>query len=180
MKISSLRLIILATVLVACVGCDQATKRMATVHLQGEPARSFWNDTLRLQYALNSGGFLSVGSSLSWEARRWIFLGLNGVALAMLTGFLLARPALAFSNFFAGSLILAGGIGNLIDRYVNQGLVVDFLNIGLGAVRSGIFNVADVAISAGLIVWLINVSRNDGSEATPRPAETRSTTTSDA
>lgn len=51
------------------------------------------------------------------------------------------------------SLAVGGGIGNLIDR-IAFGSVTDFLNFGIGQVRTGIFNVADMAIMAGLFLFL--------------------------
>jgi len=58
--------------------------------------------------------------------------------------------------FAAWALILAGGIGNLIDRVSQQGLVTDFMNVGIGPVfRTGIFNVADMAITAGFFVFIV-------------------------
>jgi len=52
------------------------------------------------------------------------------------------------------TLFVAGGASNWIDR-VARGSVVDFLNVGVGPVRTGIFNVADVAIMLGAAVMLI-------------------------
>lgn len=49
------------------------------------------------------------------------------------------------------SLVFAGGVGNLIDRIIHHGSVVDFINIGIGSFRTGIFNIADVAIMGGSI-----------------------------
>lgn len=46
-------------------------------------------------------------------------------------------------------MIIGGGMGNLIDRLFFNGLVIDFLNIEIGPLRSGIFNVADIAIMVG-------------------------------
>ena len=51
--------------------------------------------------------------------------------------------------------MLAGGIGNLIDRVFHGGLVIDFLNMGIGPVRTGIFNVADMAIMAGFALLIL-------------------------
>ena len=45
--------------------------------------------------------------------------------------------------------ILSGGIGNLIDRVTNNGLVTDFIVMGVGPLRTGVFNVADVAVMFG-------------------------------
>jgi signal peptidase II len=52
----------------------------------------------------------------------------------------------------AVSLVFAGGVGNLIDRIIHNGFVVDFINIGIGPIRTGIFNVADVAVMGGSIL----------------------------
>lgn len=154
-------------VLLACLGCDQGTKYLATEHLRGHPGQSYLMDTVRLEYALNSGGFLSVGNNLSLEVRRWVFVGFNGAMLLGLTCFVVLKWNARLSVFIAAVCVLAGGIGNLIDRVTNQGLVTDFLNVGLGPVRSGIFNVADMAVTFGVIV-LIFAMREDKPE---RPAE---------
>ena len=53
--------------------------------------------------------------------------------------------------FVSFVFILYGGIGNLIDRICNNGLVTDFINFGIGPIRTGIFNVADMAITSGAI-----------------------------
>ena len=52
----------------------------------------------------------------------------------------------------AWSLVLSGGLGNLVDRIINDGRVIDFMNIGIGSLRTGIFNVADVYITVGVVV----------------------------
>ena len=60
------------------------------------------------------------------------------------------------------ALILSGGIGNLIDRIAYSGIVVDFMNMGLPWVsirgwepRTGIFNIADLAIVGGLLLMIL-------------------------
>jgi signal peptidase II len=52
------------------------------------------------------------------------------------------------------ALFVAGGASNWIDR-VTRGSVVDFLNVGVGPVRTGVFNVADMAIMLGGAVIVI-------------------------
>lgn len=52
----------------------------------------------------------------------------------------------------AWSLVLSGGLGNLVDRIINDGRMIDFMNIGIGSLRTGIFNVADVYITVGVVV----------------------------
>ena len=46
-------------------------------------------------------------------------------------------------------LLWTGGVSNVLDRAA-RGFVVDFLNVGVGPVRTGIFNVADVAVMLGV------------------------------
>jgi signal peptidase II len=110
------------------------------------------SDTVRVGYAENTGGFLSLGSDLPPVARSAIFTVATGIALVALLGLVLGRK---YSGPAELGLVLfiAGGSSNWIDR-VLRGSVVDFLNMGIGPVRTGIFNVADVAImlGAGLFV----------------------------
>jgi len=55
-------------------------------------------------------------------------------------------------SILALSLIFSGGLSNFYDRIANNGAVVDFLNIGIGSLRTGIFNVADIAIMLGVLL----------------------------
>jgi len=69
------------------------------------------------------------------------------------------------------TLILCGGIGNLIDRIFYQGMVIDMINFGIGNLRTGILNLADLAITfgGGLMIYyvLFNDNLNNSSSATP-------------
>jgi len=53
----------------------------------------------------------------------------------------------------------------LIDRILNEGRVVDFMNMGIGSLRTGIFNIADIAITFG-VIWLIVISIADKRQRT--------------
>jgi signal peptidase II len=139
------------------IGCDQVTKHAATVLLEGEPDRSYVADTLRVGYAENAGGFLSLGADLSPAVRAAVF--------TVVTGFLLlALLAVGVRQGYAGLsavglvLFVAGGLSNWIDR-VLHGRVIDFLNVGIGAVRTGVFNVADMAIMLGAVLLAMDAIR---------------------
>lgn len=163
------RLGVLLLVLVSCIGCDQVTKSIAsrTLALPPQAVHSYLADTVRLQYALNPGAFLGLGQHLGPSARFWFLTVANTVAMLGLGYVLLVQWNMARIKFAAGSLILAGGIGNLIDRLHQQGLVIDFLNLGIGPIRTGIFNVADMAIMAGSGVFLWAWWREDAARRTP-------------
>lgn len=151
------KVIIICLVLIGCVGCDQVSKEIARNTLADVGTISYLGDTLRLQYAENSGGFLSLGAAIPAHLRHWIFSRIVGAGLLGILLYLLTARRLRLAKIMALSLVLAGGVGNLLDRIFNDGRVVDFMNLGIGPLRTGIFNVADVAISAGL-VWLVWLS----------------------
>lgn len=157
----SARIFFVSVVLIVLVVLDQATKWLAIVHLRGRfgPVWSFpssWypGDLFHLVYAENTGAFLSLGSSLTDGLRFWLLTGLNVVILLVVVGILVLRRRLDFSRVLPLTLILSGGAGNLIDRLARDGRVVDFMNMGIGGLRTGVFNVADVAIMAGLFTLL--------------------------
>lgn len=156
------RLFLALAVLSSFIGCDQATKQIATDTLKHSETQSFFGDTVRLELALNPGGFLSLGSGLSQTSRFYIFIAMNLCAMTGVFLFLWFNWNTRLPIFLALSSILAGGIGNLIDRISNNGLVTDFLNVGVGPVRTGIFNVADVAVMFGAFVLMFYLYVNDG------------------
>src|SRR6185436_7531075 len=152
MKILS-RSVLLCVLLAATAGCDRVTKHLAMTNLAGMPEQSFLADTIRLDYHENPGGFLSTGATWRPEIRVAVFQFANG---AFLLGTLILAARSQWSRLATLGLLLflAGGISNLIDRIV-MGRVIDFLNVGVGPFRTGIFNVADVAIMAGIALLLL-------------------------
>lgn len=150
-------LLVLFTVM-SCVGCDQTTKAVAKSYLHQTQVLSFADDTVRLYYTENRGAFLSLGAALGPESRTLIFTVAVAGGLALLFGYLLLSSSLSALRVTALALIGAGGLSNLIDRLLHSGAVIDFLNVGVGALRTGIFNVADVAITAGVAILLLSGS----------------------
>ncbi|PID99718.1 MAG: signal peptidase II, partial [Acidobacteria bacterium] len=53
------------------------------------------------------------------------------------------------------SCVIGGGIGNLYDRIFNDGIVIDFMNFGIGSLRTGILNVADLSVTFGAVIFVI-------------------------
>ncbi len=154
------RLILVTTLLLGCVGCDQITKGAARDHLSEGPAISLFHDTLRLVYAENPGAFLSLGASMSKPMRTAIFQGAVGLLVFGLITSALFWRGLNRIHVAALALLGASGLGNLIDRILYEGLVTDFLNIGIGSLRTGIFNVADIVGIVGTIMLISHRSAN--------------------
>lgn len=170
------RYTLLIACLLFCVGCDQYTKKIAVEKLKFEPPITYFNNTLRMEYAENTGAFLSVGSRLSKPVRFFLLVIANAAFLIIVSGMLIFRWQMPLVQFIALSLLLAGGIGNLIDRVFLNGIVIDFLNIGFGPLRTGIFNVADMAITGGALLmlasWFFTRDQNEkGNQVESQPAE---------
>lgn len=149
------RLTLAAAILFGCVGCDQATKHLATQKLRGAEPYSLMASALRLQYAQNPGGFLSLGGQAAPTLRFWLFIALNTVFLAGVVYVVVKGWHMRLAAFVSLLFIFAGGIGNLIDRILNDGLVTDFIILGFGPLHTGIFNVADVAITCGGLAFAL-------------------------
>jgi signal peptidase II len=151
--------------LVSCIGCDQATKTVAKSVLTQTGTISYFNDTIRFQLALNEGAFMSLGSNLAESTRRYLFSFGAGCLLSCLLMFVLFHKPSNIHNISSLSLVIGGGFGNLIDRIAFNGKVVDFMNIGVGSIRTGIFNVADIAITFGVVMLLVSSIRAQKDQA---------------
>jgi signal peptidase II len=150
-----MRTLVVTALLVGNVACDQATKRVAKASLQHAAPITMLGGTIRLQYAENPGAFLSLGAAMPPVVRRVVFTGAVGVMLLWMLVAAYVMQGLRWSRISALALVAGGGLSNWLDRLLQDGRVVDFLNVGIGPVRTGIFNVADVAIMAGaaLLAW---------------------------
>lgn len=158
---TTLRIGIILLTLFACVGCDQVTKRIAHHHLSLGATVSLLNDTVRLQYAENPGAFLSLGQGLPDAVRQTLFIfgAIVFVCVALLWA--LRSGKVGRLQVLGTALMCGGALGNVIDRLAHDGRVIDFLNVGIGPIRTGIFNVADMAllVGVGLLILKLPVQR---------------------
>lgn len=158
-----IRLVLLIAI-AATIGCDRVTKHVAATRLSREPSRSFLADTIRLEYAENAGAFLSLGADWPRPVRTAVFGAGNGLLLAL---FVVAmRRRWPPRTLLGVALFVGGGVSNLLDRIVH-GAVIDFMNVGIGPLRTGIFNVADVAIMLGVGIVVLEAWRSGG-RVTPK------------
>ena len=153
MKTGWKRTLLVLAIIAANIALDQGTKELARRHLAGEPMQSYLGDTLRILFVENTGAFLSLGSGLPEGPRYWVLTILPVIVLLILLVFNLRSTTLNIWQIVAYSFILGGGISNIYDRIL-YGSVVDFMNMGIGTLRTGIFNFADVAIMTGLFIIL--------------------------
>lgn len=156
----------LALVMLSCIGCDQAAKALARESLTRIGSISLLGGAVRFQYAENQGAFLSLGASLPDYLRSLLFVGGTSLIVAGLL-VTMARGRHSPAGSLGLALLTGGAVGNLIDRVAYDGTVVDFVSIGLGAFRTGIFNLADVSITAGVLL----VAFQTGHQPDTDPAE---------
>jgi signal peptidase II len=149
--------VLISLILCSCVGCDQLVKTAAQVHLPSSHPVYLLGDLFRFQYSKNTGAFMGLGAGLPSTVRFWSLTISVGIVLAGMLGFVCASREISHPLSILGvSLLLGGGFSNLLDRLFNDGAVVDFVSMGVGNLRTGVFNLADVAIMAGagmLLAW---------------------------
>ena len=144
---------------------DQLTKALFKQILTPGDVVSFFAGSLLVLPTYNHGAFLSLGAEMSDSTRNIIFIYGVLAILAGLLGWLLRSSKLSRVEVIAIACVLGGGLSNLLDRCVYDGRVFDFLNVGIGHLRTGIFNVADVGIMLG--VALLVVGRTKRNPALP-------------
>ena len=160
------RILLIALILSACIGCDQGTKRIAAERLADAEPILLLRGMIWLHYGENSGAFLGFGAALSTELRRHI--------LVVMVSYLLLNERLRTTEIIALTLVFGGGVSNLMDRFW-LGVVRDFVVIGVGRLRTGVFNLADVAITAGGLLWLLTTWQRQRAEDAPSSSDTDNT-----
>ncbi len=146
----------------ALIGIDRFTKMLAKEHLKGKEPITYLHDTVRIGYVENTGAFLSFGADWPGAVSFWV-LGI--LPLLLLLAFLIycivKAKTLAFNQLVPFALIFAGGTGNIIDRLMYNRHVSDFMNVGIGSLRTGIFNFADLCVSTAVVILVVHGFRKD-------------------
>ena len=147
------RLLTTFVVSLLLIGCDQISKNVASEYLVKGKVDSYLFDFFRVGYTENIGAFLGLGNALSEATRFWVFVGIFLVGLLC---YLIFGRKQSLYSVLALSFVFSGGLSNFYDRVMNNGAVIDFLNIGVGSMRTGVFNVADIAIMIGVFILLFS------------------------
>ena len=172
--------IVLPTILIA----DILTKHWAENALLNAPRPDFLGGYVPLTLAYNTGA--AFGISIG-DDPRWFFIPVSLIALGLMVALLIRAHERDHLRLGALSLVIAGALGNLIDRVRWDQGVVDFIGpIDLGFMHWFIFNVADMAISCGAVMLALSFWQEEralkrakeeanpdgGSEAMPAPEPT--------
>lgn len=155
----TIRTLLLLTILIANISCDQISKNIARKELGKGEEISLVNNHLILVRAENKGAFLSLGDSLPLTLRIILLMIVPAIVLGLAAVYLLRRSSLNHVTLIGTACIVGGGIGNIYDRVV-RGSVTDFLHVDFVIFRTGIFNMADVSIMFGMSFILIGAQLN--------------------
>ena len=165
-RISVRALLLLAVIALGVYGLDQLTKFLIVSHLHEGDVVKLLGPVLQLRYVTNSGAAFSFANGYTW-----IFSIVAAGVVIVIVWFARRIRSLGWATMFG--LVLGGALGNLNDRLFRPpgfgvGHVADFISIGL---FPAIFNVADIAITTAMVVFILLSLRGtglDGSKAVIR------------
>lgn len=147
------RLRLAAFVTIAILILDQATKSLVERTMlphESIPVTAFF----ALTYVRNTGAAFGVLAAAPAGVRLPLFVAVTVLAAAALLSYLRHTPADQRWRVMALGGILGGALGNLLDR-VRYGEVIDFLDVHWGELHWPAFNVADAAITVGVVIVLV-------------------------
>lgn len=150
------RYLLITTLVFLSIAFDQISKIWVRNNFESYSEKSIIGDVFTLIKVENTGAFLGMGSELSEIPRVLLLIILPVVVLISITLYTYIDKTLDKLSIIGFSLIIGGGIANIFDRIV-FGSVTDFLYINLGGIfKTGIFNIADLSVTTGMILILIS------------------------
>ena len=154
MKSSKRLFFIIASIAITIV-IDQITKVIVRAYIDPKQVIPVIGKYFSLHNVENKGAFLGMGSELSDLSRIVLLLILPIIVLGFVLRYILRDKTLDHWSLFAFSSIIGGGIANVFDR-IAYGSVTDFFFIKLNNIlRTGIFNMADLSVTTGMIILVI-------------------------
>ena len=140
----------------ALVAADQGIKLWASANLQPVGAMPLLPGIVELRFCLNDGMAFSM-----LAGKQGLLIGVTSVMLVAVLVMLFVRK-MPLAERIAWTLVLGGGVGNLIDRVLN-GAVVDYINVLF--MHFAIFNFADICVCVGvgllMLVLLLDSTKKD-------------------
>ncbi len=139
---------------------DRWTKILIQSRFDLNESVSIIDGFFNITYVRNTGVAFGIFSSVSSPAKSVLLSAFTALAAALVTVYAVRAPARNRLLQLALGFILGGALGNLYDRLA-YGYVVDFLEFYVGNYHWPSFNIADSAISIGVVLLSIEVIRNE-------------------
>ncbi|OKS88933.1 signal peptidase II [Mucilaginibacter polytrichastri] len=158
MKIDKLvRAAIIIAIIMLNVGCDQVSKAIVRNHIEAYSSLRFLHDHFMLTRVENTGAFLSLGDQIPGYLHSILLSVIPGVFLIWGIWYLITNTRLSRATVIGICFMVGGGAGNVFDRIIH-GSVTDFLYIDFPPFHTGVFNMADLSITTGVIIILIDMA----------------------
>ncbi|MEO9892926.1 signal peptidase II [Aurantibacter sp.] len=151
---SVLRNVLIITLVLLNIGCDQISKDVVRKNVESSEYIQIIGDNFILTNVENTGAMLGFGSNLSPILKMIFLQALPVFVLLILLFRILRKRELDKFMALAFACVIGGGIGNLIDR-IAHGSVTDFFFVEIGIFKTGIFNMADVSVTFGVLLILV-------------------------
>ena len=148
------RIIIIILIIFTNIGCDQFSKKIVRSRLSENDMIEVLSNHLTVMRVENSGAFLSLGDSLSKSGKNILLSVIPVIALILALLYIVRKENINAVSMIAICFIIGGGVGNIFDR-IAYGSVTDFLYLHFGALHTGVFNMADLSITTGAIIILL-------------------------
>lgn len=151
----SRRTVYIVILIIINIIADQVSKFWVRANVAPSSETELIGQKLILTNVENSGAFLGMGSDMNPTLKIIVLLILPVVVLAFVFRHILIDRTMDRWSLIGFCCIVGGGIANVYDR-IMYGSVTDFLHIDLGGIfKTGIFNVADMSVTFGMILLLI-------------------------
>ena len=138
------------------IAIDQISKVWVRANFEYREIKSLIGDKFIMQYVEKKGAFLGMGSDMNDTLKLIFLLVLPTLVLGYVIYYIIKTKELDRLSLIAFCCIVGGGIANVFDRIV-YGQVTDFFFINLGGVfKTGIFNIADLSVTTGMIMLLLS------------------------
>ena len=144
---------IVTVIVLLLIGLDQLVKNYVVQQIPLGEVRSWIPNLVSLTYLQNRGAAFSM-----LQDQQWLFAIITLVVIAGAIWYLHKHMEDCLWLVFGLTLIIAGGLGNFIDR-MSQGFVVDMFHLDF--INFAIFNVADSYLTVGVIVLLIAMLKEE-------------------
>ena len=149
-NIKNKKILFIVFIILISICIDQIVKQVIIKNILNS-IREIINGVLNFTYVENTGGAYGIGSN-----NILMFIIINVIIIGILMKFVISkRDEINNALLIAISLIIAGGIGNLIDR-IFRGYVIDFIDIN-PVFKYPVFNIADIFVVTGCIVIAIDL-----------------------
>ena len=158
---NALKKLLILVIIASNIACDQVSKRIVRQNIEYNKQINVIGHYFILTKVENTGAFLGLGNSIPRPIYKLLMIIIPLLVLGYALFYLLTRNNIPNPVMIALSLIIAGGFGNIYDRII-YGSVTDFIHFDFIIFKTGILNIADVSVTAGvfLIMYEILIKKN--------------------